>query len=379
MEYAVPSMLVEPASTEPSFAARLHTPVREPTPLVPIVWRRGPSSDAPILTRWMAGVGPAVIHHPTVSIHAGDDRPSGNLVVVSWNTNVGGGDLDGLLHDLRGGALTGGDAVPHFVVLLQEVFRMGVEVPRGDAERPRRIAPTSSHARTDIVTLAERHGLHLFYVPSMANGWRAGDTGAEDRGNAILSSLPLSDFMAIELPFEGQRRVAVSALIHPVGVHGQVIPWRVASVHLDNRSSFTRLHRSFGSGRTRQARALAMALVNDAQRGQLATIVGGDLNTWAPAAWEGAESLLRAHFPHAERVQGPTYAGANLGLGRTLDHLMIRLPDPRHAADATPSAGPADSPPGATPSRNDLTAPVRLADARGSDHYPLLTRLTLAH
>lgn len=327
----------------------------------------------------MAGVGPAVIHHPAVSGHAGEDRQRGHLVVISWNTNVGGGDLDGLLRDLRGGTLTGGEDTPHFVVLLQEVFRTGVEVPRGDAERPRRIAPASSHARTDIVTLAERHGLHLFYVPSMANGWRAGNASGEDRGNAILSSLPLSDFMAIELPFEGQRRVAVSARIHPVGVHGQVIPWRLASVHLDNRSSFARLHRSLGSGRTRQARALAMALSADANREQLPTIVGGDLNTWAPAAWEGAESLLRAQFPHAERVQGPTYAGANLGLGRTLDHLMIRLPDPRHAAHATPSAGPADSPAGAAPSTSDVTSPVRLADSRGSDHYPLFTRLTLAH
>ena len=35
----------------------------------------------------------------------------------------------------------------------------------------------------------------------------------EDRGNAILSTEPLADLTAIELPFEQQRRVAVAATL----------------------------------------------------------------------------------------------------------------------------------------------------------------------
>lgn len=123
---------------------------------------------------------------------------------------MGGGDLPRLLTDLRAGRLTGGDSVTNFVLLLQEVYRADADVPRGAATRPRRIAQSPEHSRrSDIVDVARAQGLHLFYVPSMSNGWTDGDALAEDRGNAILSTLPLSDYAAIELPFEGQRRVAL--------------------------------------------------------------------------------------------------------------------------------------------------------------------------
>ena len=71
----------------------------------------------------------------------------------------------------------------------------------------------TGHERIDIVEAAGRLGLSLVYVPSMRNG---SDTD-EDRGNAILSTEPLSDVAAVELPFERQRRVAIDAAVSVTG------------------------------------------------------------------------------------------------------------------------------------------------------------------
>jgi endonuclease/exonuclease/phosphatase family metal-dependent hydrolase len=312
---------------------------------VRIVRTAAPAEQA-ILDRWCAGVGPGI----TRPGPAGSEAPSSpdSLVVVTWNTNVGGGDLAGFVEDLRRGALTGGTPVRHFVLLLQEVYRAGVDVPRTPgAARPQRIAmlPTRG-ARTDVVTTAEALGLHLFYVPSMANGWENDSTPAEDRGNAILSSLPLRDLTAIELPHEGQRRVAVSATVEGTSVHGERWALRLVNVHLDNRATGRRVLRSLGLGRARQAHALARLFADD-----VPTVLGGDLNTWGPARLEGAVPLLRTHFPLGNAILQPTFA-ARFGIGaRRLDHLMFRLP---HGAAVTTQ---------------------RLDAPRGSDHYPLLSRL----
>ena len=69
------------------------------------------------------------------------------------------------------------------------------------AIRPRR--PT-----TDVRDIAEQFGLSVAYVPSMRNGPATALSEREDRGNAILSTEPLLDVRAIELPFGKQRRVA---------------------------------------------------------------------------------------------------------------------------------------------------------------------------
>ena len=105
--------------------------------------------------------------------------------------------------------------------------------------------------------MAQRLGLNVYYVPSMRNG---GPTSDEDRGNAILSSLPLTDLRAIELPFERQRRVAVSATIAGRTTSGT--PWqvRLVSAHLDNMSTIRRAWIGAEYGRARQARELAAAL-----------------------------------------------------------------------------------------------------------------------
>src|SRR5215213_6661607 len=77
----------------------------------------------------------------------------------------------------------------------------------------------------DVVETARALRLNIRYAPSMRNG-----TLQSDRGNAILSTLPVSDAHAIEFPLVLQRRVAVSTAL-----------WlgrdraRAVSAHLDPR------------------------------------------------------------------------------------------------------------------------------------------------
>jgi endonuclease/exonuclease/phosphatase family metal-dependent hydrolase len=119
----------------------------------------------------------------------------------------------------------------------------------------------------------------------MRNG-REGSNGRngmpEDRGNAILSTLPLSDPAAIELPFTAQRRVAVSALAGdgPASL-------RVVSVHLDT-----------SGGQGGQAAALLDALAALDLKGPL--LIGGDFNS---AMRRGA--VLRAAGVEVRRVECP--------------------------------------------------------------------------
>ena len=271
--------------------------------------------------------------------------PVDSVAVISWNTHVGGGDIVRLVSELEAGKLTGGEPVGHFVLLLQEVYREGVGVPIDPAAAvpPRIVLAPHGRAREDIVATAARLGLHLFYVPSMANGRPAACEEPEDRGNAILSALPLTDLAAIELPFEAQRRVAVAATVTAMSSAGRRWDLRFASAHLDHRSRTDRLYRSFGAGRTRQARALVAALNGDR------IVLGGDLNTWSIAPLEGAARVLEAHFPQPESAAVQATFGTAAGLGgMKLDRLMYRVPPAW--------AGPVQ----------------RISDTFGSDHHPLL-------
>jgi endonuclease/exonuclease/phosphatase family metal-dependent hydrolase len=303
-----------------------------------VAWEE--AADRVMLDAWCSAVGPALVEL------RGDSLPRvDSLVVVTWNTNLGAGNLELLIADLRVGTLTGGEPVEHFIVLLQETHRTGAAVP---AQRPaasrsaRRIARApAAGERSGIDEVAERLGLSLFYVPSMRNGGGANDP-AEDRGNAILTTLQLSDPTAIELPFEAQRRVAAAATLH-FEANGRLWPLRVASVHLDHRSRAGRGLATLGPARTRQARAVAAAL-----EAYPFAVVGGDLNSWSLPFLETAPRLLRELFPHmpAERTQATFIAGGVLP--RHLDYLFLRAIEP-HA-----------------------TAPVRVASRYGSDHHPVL-------
>ncbi|HMD34751.1 MAG TPA: endonuclease/exonuclease/phosphatase family protein [Vicinamibacterales bacterium] len=182
--------------------------------------------------------------------------------VVSWNMHEGRGDLDRLIATLPS----------PFVLLIQEA------VPA-------------------ITDLARAHDLYAAYVPSMPNG-RGRPARYADRGNAIVSSLPLDHPAAIELPWVYQRRVAVMATVGDT---------RVVCVHLDNRP-----------GRKRQAEALA-AFLRTVRAPRV--IVGGDLNTWFGAG-EETVSALDAVVPRVRACgDAPTFR-----FGRRLDYIFTSIP-----------------------------------------------------
>jgi endonuclease/exonuclease/phosphatase family metal-dependent hydrolase len=276
-------------------------------------------------------VGPPVFLQPA----SADERPHDAITIVSWNTAVGAADIVGFVQ-----------ALPNprgpIVLLLQEVYREGPEVPAhlapGLSFAGRLGGAAGGQAFREIKDVARTLGLAVYYVPSMRNGGPASD---EDRGNAILSNLPLTDLHAMELPFERQRRVAITATI--AGHTDAGTPWhvRLVSAHLDNLGGIRRAWIGAEYGRTRQARGLT-ALLQDSEP----TILAGDFNTWFGFSDQAYIETARA-FPET-RVDDRR--GTFHGLLR-LDHVFFRLEPGWHAE-------------------------FRRASSRfGSDHYPLVGTL----
>ena len=203
------------------------SPVAQPTcaAAVPgIRWLRvSAANERASLDRWCSGVGAPVRIEPTRH----EENFSGPLPLVSWNMHVGGGDLDAFVADLRGGKLTGRPE-PDFILLLQEAYRAGEVPSEGSASWAAAVQPVLPHrVRSDVTEGARRLGLWAVYIPSMRNG-RPGAT-TEDRGNAILSTRPLADVTAIELPLENQRRIAIAATATIAGR-----PIRIVDTHFTN-------------------------------------------------------------------------------------------------------------------------------------------------
>jgi endonuclease/exonuclease/phosphatase family metal-dependent hydrolase len=313
------------------------------------------------LDAWCGAAGPPVF----VGTPYAPVADSGDLVVVTWNVHAGSGDLVALLRQLgvscgetgpvagtaraRTGAAPGElGASPRLVVLVQEAWRGGPPVPPPPpgVPLPSRIdkAPPDG-PRIGTPEVAERCGLAVLYVPSMRNGAGRGPD-SEDRGNAILSTLPLTRPAAIELPLETQRRVAVSAVVDGPGD----VPLRVTSLHLDVASSLLRVLRTGNATRVRQGLATADALDTlDAAEPGIASLMAGDLNTWT--ADETVVQRLRLRFPESPPPPEESTRGDFV-----TDHVFFR----------TDEAGRLEVVPGS----------VRvLPDARGSDHRPLLLRL----
>jgi endonuclease/exonuclease/phosphatase family metal-dependent hydrolase len=264
-------------------------------------------TDRDVLDRWCDSVGPPLVA-------AGAPPPSiTSLVIATWNVHAGNGDVEAFLASLA--TLPDVHAPYGVALLLQEAVRAGPEVPE---RSPARMRPPRSirvrRTRQDVGALAARLALHLAYVPSMRNGRVFPSDAREDRGNAILSTLPLEDLRAIELPFGRQRHVAVAARVTVTG-----LPLRVISVHLDPSGH-----------RTKEAEALA-GLLPELARDAETVVVGGDLNTWFGRR-ERALKALSAAVPEEDcgrvktnswpwRMQGP------LGWWRgRLDYLFSSLP-----------------------------------------------------
>jgi hypothetical protein len=262
------------------------------------------------LDAWCAGVGEAAIHGTPVANAPGTIGIE-EITFVSWNVHVGNGDVRGFVRDLANGHHTGGRAVHHYVLLLQEAVRTeGVPRLDGTASGAARIRAHAPVAPIDIVQISRDLRLSLVYVPSMRNGSSA-DGPAEDRGNAILSTLPLSEPIAVELPGERQRRVVVVAKVGSISV---------AVIHLDALGGLKRL-RLFWTPwmRDTQVRSAAASLPD----GPL--VIGADLNTW-----HGRDELAARFLGQLFRATPLTIDREGLGL-RVLDYMFFRAGAGRRA------------------------------------------------
>jgi endonuclease/exonuclease/phosphatase family metal-dependent hydrolase len=217
------------------------------------------------------------------------------FAVISWNQNVGAGNLWQLVTDLEAGRLTDGVPVHQFILLLQEAYREGNDIP-GDppasAPIPPGIRPDNlgDVPRRDILTVARALGLGLFYAPSMRNGAEAAPAPREDRGNAILSTMPLAEFRVVTLPHERQRRAAILATVMVPGGGGSASMIHLASLHLDVWPSILPALLD-PSRRNRQAGGFLTAAPDSGTP----AIVGADLN--ALSSTDPQVRLLRARWP----------------------------------------------------------------------------------
>lgn len=280
-------------------------------------YRAREGRDVELAGRWCSTVGDPVLRlEPTGDFRAWS--PDEGLEVASWNMQINGGDLYGFLAGEFGLDCSGPVPVldaerPPFVLLLQEAWRYSDDLPYTE---PSRIVPWTIDEETgdwdpaaprptlegehDIVETAEACGLSLVYVPSARNGPDTGERPREDKGNAILSVLPLTTPIALDLPLEGGRKVAVAATVGgPLG--GRV---RVVTSHLDVASTLVRGLISGNQTRTRQAKGLIDGLARAERDGPLtdAVVVGGDFNVWVPN--ETTIKVMREAFPESPEWDG---------------------------------------------------------------------------
>ena len=163
----------------------------------------------------------------------------------------------------------------------------------------------------------------------------------EDRGNAIISTEPLLDPFALELPLARQRRVALGAAVRVQTSDG---PKRLElmDAHLEPVSSAKTLW-VFKNPRAGQVRAILDPLDTPryASDEVVGIVLGGDFNTVQSGADEDAYHLARAWATGLVREDA-----RNTHLMGRLDFLFFRMAD-------------------------GWTASTRRLDERfGSDHYP---------
>jgi endonuclease/exonuclease/phosphatase family metal-dependent hydrolase len=295
------------------------------------------------LEGWRQNVGAPVALDLADS--AGTDAQS--LVVLSWNVWIGRGRLQQLIARIRQGEFARLGAEPDLplLVLLQEAYRRDDTVPPAPSGSAGRVLVAQLGPQEDVVETARALGLNIRYAPSMRNG-----TLQSDRGNAILSTLPLSDAHAIELPLVLQRRVALSAALSL----GRYRP-RAVSAHLDPRGPPG--HRWLGSaGRELQARHLISSVHDET------VILGADLN------------LGRGRYERAWRVLGE--AGFSFGVPPSVPawrHTFHALP--RLVLDYVLIRDRPGSIRAAKVHRLDEHPQDRGPRVFGSDHHPLLGRV----
>ncbi len=281
------------------------------------------------LEEWCLTLGPPEIDS-VPSGGFGALRSVDTLVIAVWNTDAGAGHLLEFLRnelglDCRGDGPVLADGSQHFVLLIQEALRRSNEIP--DVPQQWVTPPPVKEnvhpgERLGVTDVGRRCGLSYIYLAASRNGLEARDGMREDKGNAILSTLPLHDFVGIELPFESARRVVPAATVR--NTRGDSL--RVASVHLITTPQAFRVLVTANTARERQSRGLLEALraaENDRGRSAasedppISTAIAGDLNTWSTR--ETALRLLLREFPDSPPVlQEPTRGPF------PTDHLLFR-------------------------------------------------------
>lgn len=245
----------------------------------PLVRRDAAYADQP-LVGWRANVG----DHIALDVGPGGAPAGRTLVVLCWNAWIGRGDIVRLVTRIRSGeyAVAGFPGDVPFVALIQEAYRSDQSIPPvSNGLMARDFSRRGGHEH-EIVAVARQLALNLRYAPSMRNG-----IARSDRGNAILSSLPLRDAVATELPFSMQRRVVVSATVELGAAR-----LRLHSAHLDPRGPGTRDLFGF-AGRLRQAHELIRMLHAGAGEPHL---IGADLNLARQRAEPAFRALADAGF-----------------------------------------------------------------------------------
>jgi endonuclease/exonuclease/phosphatase family metal-dependent hydrolase len=295
------------------------------------------------LEAWRQNVGQPV----ALDLSASPPRRVDGLVVLSWNVWIGRGRLRELIGRIRKGEFARFGAEPDLplLVLAQEAYRSDPSIPPAPAGPAGRVLVAQLGPQEDIVETARALSLNLRYAPSMRNG-----ALQSDRGNAILSTLPLSDSHAFELPLVLQRRVAVSSALVVGGRRLQVI-----SAHLDPRGPPG--HRWLGAaGRAIQARHLISSIGDDA------VVLGADLNLGRGRYEKAWRALSEAGFTFGVPPSAPSWRHTFHALPRlVLDYLLVR--DSRGMIRQ------------ARVHRVDEHPRDRGPRVFGSDHHPLLGRI----
>lgn len=262
-------------------------------------YRAEEERDVRLGSAWCSTVGaPALEMHPRGRFPAWEGGT--DLDVVAWNTAVGGGDIFAFLEqelelDCSGSSPMMAPGSRPFVLMLQEVWRRSDDLPRvlGGDSVPWTLGPDLSNDALDIVETAERCGLAYLYVPSSRNGPDDDRRPREDRGNAILTTLPFTAPIAFDLPHEGGRKVAVGLTSNSPG--GERV--RFVSTHFDVASTLLRTVITGNQTRARQALGLSDGIAEAEDDGPLTDVVlvGGDFNTWAGN--ESTLQIMRRDFP----------------------------------------------------------------------------------
>jgi endonuclease/exonuclease/phosphatase family metal-dependent hydrolase len=317
-----------------------------------IVWKnQANDEDYDNLLSWCQVVGSPVFFRPTKTKSIFD-----RITLVSWNVHVGSGDIDQFINDLEKGHITDGEPVEHFVMLLQEAYRQDSSIPvkiPPYAKSGNNIHVTTSRgSRVDITTIARKHGLELFYVPSMRNGRQENTNIPEDRGNAILSTIPLSRLLAVELPLERQRRTAIAANISGITKNNESLKIQLINIHLENRTSGLMFFRSFSIARLNQITALLKILPEEK-----IAVMAGDFNTWFRETREPTIKHIEKFFNRLgiiskndnSKIPRKRYP---LFPDRLVDYLFFQIPE------------------------NWYIERYYVNDNYGSDHYPLVAKIS---